>query len=54
MGFAKVACSQGSMIGYGKASKNLDLEKINSGDNDGKADARIGIHDYLWYKDKGS
>jgi len=48
MGFANAARSQSSMFGNGKAGKNRDLERLNSGDGDGKAGDRIGIHDYLW------
>jgi hypothetical protein len=54
MGFARAACSQRSMMGNENTCKNRDLERLNSGDGDGKASDRIGIHDYLWYKDKGS
>jgi hypothetical protein len=54
MGFAKAACSQSSMVGNGKVGKNRDLERIVYGAGGGKAGDYIGIHDYLWYKDKGS
>jgi hypothetical protein len=54
MGFTREACTQDSMIGNGKIGSDRDLERIKSWDNEGKADEGIGIHGYLWYKNKGS
>jgi len=47
MGFAKAACSQGSMIRNEETGGNRDRESINSGDDDEKAYGRLGIHEYL-------
>jgi hypothetical protein len=54
MGFARAACSQGSMMGNENTGKNRDLKGINSRGDDEKATDRPGMHDNLRYKDKSS